>query len=345
MVCHEISSQQISSNLADLSDMPCVRILEFKDGIKSPAGPVNFGIRVSTGKYILLVGSDDYLDAGFLVQYLDKLKSKTDLDVLILPKTKVSKDGNTSYSHGPIPQFGLRKRLRPVRDRLLYRAAPIALVKRSLFKLPEAELYTEGVGNGEDVIHSVWLWDKAKAVYFDRNLPHYIECDDAKDRVTTLENPNSEELLQALMKRVWFSGLPAKYKNAFAIKYLRTNILALWRNDLPQEKNLELRLKIHLLSEYSNFKFLSIRERIQVNSILRGNLARYPKSTVQKSDYLRRFVLSLPSNPFGIFSSNSWFSIVTDMLLGDFFHKLSRLRRTHAQSKISIMTRNSGIRR
>ena len=332
VVCHEVSSESIREKLGTLNQVEIVKLLEFKDGVNSPSGPINFGIRSSLGRYILVIGSDDYLEQGFLTTYLKLLASKPHLDVVVLPKTRLQ-NGTYSYSHGPIPQFGLRRNLKPIRDRLLYRVAPLALVRSSLLGEPGAEFYTEGAATGGDLLPSTWLWSSTEKVYFNRSLPHYIECDDATDRVTYSGRPFSERLriLDDLLHRDWFRELSSEFKTSFAIKYLRTNILPFSKTKIALDTNVELRAAINLLFNFSalSLKPLSLEEKAQVRRILEANLA---ATSDESKPIPEKFKLSriFPSSLTKAFSANSWFMIAIDITLGNFFN-MKRIK--HANSR------------
>jgi glycosyltransferase involved in cell wall biosynthesis len=319
VVCHEVSSEVIGEKLGDLNQNPSVKLLSFKDGVRSPAGPINHGIRNSTGNWILVMGSDDFLEPGFASEYLNTLWKNRKLEVLLLP---IKLSNGLQYYPSPVPQLGLRKNLNVVRDRLFYRTAPTALVTRDLLLNKDAELYTEGVGNGEDLLHSTWLWAHAKRIHMNRRLPHYLIGEDATDRVTSLSY-SVEELrkpLEMLTSRTWFLSLSPRIRNSFGIKYLRSNILS------KPWKSLDLRSKRDLLSEFVlldkycklDRASLSVLENSKLNDLLNGTIEGYSNLCGERNSTLMRLASILPTSITRFFSPNAWPSISTDIYLGNF---------------------------
>jgi hypothetical protein len=314
VVCHEVSNQAIKKRLGELTSNQTIRVLEFKDGVRSPAGPINFGLRQAKGKWILIVGSDDYLEDDFAAQYLNLLQARPELDVVLLP---IRLSNNFEYFPSPIPQLGIRRNLRTIRDRLFYRTAPAALVKTSLLQDADAELYTEGIPTGEDIIHSAWLWTHAKKIYMDRKMSHYVATDDANDRVTTMSYTSKElqKPFEILVQRTWFQQLPHSTRNAFGIKYFRSNVLPRFTEDLDFDTRVELSKESQLLEKWCNIDCptLSLSEKRLLVSI------REQRHTplVNESQIHRKIIENIPVNFCEVFSPNSRASISIDIVLGN----------------------------
>ena len=320
VVCHEVLPEVIGEKLGVLSQNPSVRILGFRDGVRSPAGPMNHGIHNATGQWILIVGSDDYLEPGFGNAYLKALGKNSQHDVLLLP---IKLSNGSKYYPSPVPQLGIRKNLSVVRDRLFYRTAPLALVRRDLLLSAGAELYTEGISNGEDLLHSTWLWTRAKHIKMDRRLPHYLIGEDAIDRVTSLPYSVVElrKPLELLASRAWFLSLSPKVRNSFGIKYLRSNIFSKPWKDLDPDSKEDLIDEFKLLDTHCKLDLasLSIMEKIKLNRILSHMTVGNSRLWWERSGWLMRLASILPNSPTRFFSSNSWPSISTDIYLGDMF--------------------------
>jgi len=318
VVCHEVSLVDVGKNLGDLMQSPSVTLLEFQDGVKSPAGPINHGIRHAKGKWILVMGSDDFLEPNFLESYLTKTSNSPELDVLLLP---IKLSNGDEYFACPVPQYGFRQNLQTIRDRLFYRTAPSALVRRQLLMSDQAELYTEKVRNGEDLIHSTWLWTHAKHIHMNRTLPHYIVGDDATDRVT-LMSYSAQELrkpLELLTGKPWFVSLPSRTLNAFGIKYLRSNILSRDWDSLGSESKKDLIDELMHLDSYCNLdkKSLSITENMKLRKMTNYEKSGDKSAWWEKSILLQRIARIFPASVTRILSPNSWSSISTDIILGN----------------------------
>lgn len=318
VVCHEVSPLAIENNLGELLKSPAVSLLEFKDGVGSPAGPMNHGIRQAKGEWILILGSDDYLEPNFLKAYLHIISSRPELDAVLLP---ISLSNGSQYFASPVPQYGFRKNLETIRDRLFYRTAPAALVRKQLILGEHSELYTEGIRNGEDLIHSTWLWTHAMGIYLNRSLPHYIVGDDATDRVTSMTY-SPEELkkpLELLTSKNWFASLSARTRNAFGIKYFRSNIISRDWEGLDHESKAALVEELIHLDLHCNLdkKSLSITENIKLRKILSYPKADHYSSWWEKIDILQRLAAIFPVSASRAFSPNSWLTISRDIILGN----------------------------
>jgi glycosyltransferase involved in cell wall biosynthesis len=329
VVCHEVSPEVIGEKLGHLRQNSSVKLLTYKDGVRSPAGPINHGIRNASGQWILILGSDDSLEPNFATEYLTTLSKNRGLDVILLP---IKLSNGSKYYPSPVPQLGLRKNLITIRDRLFYRTAPTALVRRGLLQSNETELYTEGISNGEDLIHSTWLWTHAERIHMDRKLPHYIIGEDATDRVTSLDYSVEElrEPLEILTSRLWFLSLAPRIRNSFGIKYLRSNILSKPWNNLDPESKRGLISEFKLLDEHCKIDrgSLSIMERINLNRLLSNVTEINPVFFWERSRVLVRLASILPTSIARIFSPDAWPLISTDIYLGNifWFRKFKRKR-------------------
>jgi hypothetical protein len=275
------------------------------------------------------LGSDDSLEPDFATKYLKTLWKNRGLDVILLP---IKLSNGSKYYPSPVPQLGLRKNLHTIRDRLFYRTAPTALVRRGLLLSNETELYTEGICNGEDLIHSTWLWTHAGRIQMDRRLPHYIIGEDATDRVTSLDYSVEElrEPLEILTSKLWFLSLTPRIRNSFGIKYLRSNILSKsWKNLDPESKR-DLISEFRLLDKHCKIDrgSLSIMERVSLNRLLNNVFEVNPASFWERSRVLVRLASIIPTSIARTFSPDAWLSISTDIYLGNiFWFRKSKRRR------------------
>ncbi|MCE7482860.1 glycosyltransferase [Microbacterium profundi] len=216
VVAHNIDPEIIRSNLGEYADHPAVRLLSLRDGIPSPAGPMNLGMAEATAQFHTLLGSDDEFAPGAIDSWL-ALQRRTGAEVVI-GRIRLVTGGPDPY---PPVRRGRRTRdLSADRDRLHYRSAPLGLIDRSRF----GDLrFAEGLASGEDLAYSATLWITANNIAYDLYGPPYVGHDDAEDRVTSA--PRSVEadfeFLRTIEEASWFLTASTADRHALAVKLLR----------------------------------------------------------------------------------------------------------------------------
>lgn len=225
VVCHNLPSTDIAAELGDVDD-PRLRLIEHTDGVPSPAGPLNAGVRASEADYLAFLGSDDELEPGALAGWLEELdRAPGPLDVLI---GRLSSD-SAGRIPAPLPRPFRSRGLDPVRDRLNFRTAPVgALVRRRLVLDPESPGFIEGLSIGEDIELGIFLWNRASCIAHSRCAAGYRIHEDGDDRVTGALRPLASALepLRRLAAAGWFRALPMRRRSAAAAKLIRHQVLA-----------------------------------------------------------------------------------------------------------------------
>ncbi|GAA1749506.1 glycosyltransferase family 2 protein [Agromyces humatus] len=219
VVCHGIAATTIDSQLPD--DRARVRVVEFADGIASPQGPFNHGIDLATAPFVMIMGSDDYLEPGAVAAWLEHVEAGG-ADIVLAPLRHQSGE----LLLNPLSRPRRRTRLDPVRDRMFYRSAPLGLIRRDV--LDERGLrFTEGAQTGGDQAVSLALWTGGLRIDFDRRAPAYVIGSDARTRVTT--TPRSMRVLAGPVFELLASerarAQPARVRRSLATKLLRINVL------------------------------------------------------------------------------------------------------------------------
>lgn len=71
VMCHELNSAEVrravEERLAEAGEDDAsvhVRYLEVRDGLGSPSGPFNAGVAAADGRYVCIIGSDDWFADG-----------------------------------------------------------------------------------------------------------------------------------------------------------------------------------------------------------------------------------------------------------------------------------------
>lgn len=219
VVAHNIDQTIIEHNLGALMDDRRVRVLSLRDGIPSPAGPMNLGLAHATAPFIAVAGSDDELAAGAIDSWL-ACQARTAADV-VLARIQLP-DGRTD-PYPPVRWGRRTQRLHVRKDRLHYRSAPLGLIRRAT----HGDLrFTEGLKSGEDLAYTGALWFTSTAISYDLHGPAYVGHDDAVDRVTSEVRLVAEDFafLDAVEQAPWFAHLSRRDRDALVLKYLRLHV-------------------------------------------------------------------------------------------------------------------------
>lgn len=224
VVCHGIDTALIAARLpAEL--LAQVRLLHLVDGVPSPAGPLNAGVAAASADYVAVMGSDDFFEPRAVRAYLDRV-DRDRPDVLLVPL----RPQGGEVLRNPLPRLGRRRRLDPVRDRLLYRSAPLALIRRELLQSIPGP-FLERMPTGEDLELGVRLWTSGVRIDLGADLPAYVIGEDAGDRVSTAPRPLSVVLapIDLLLERPWVAALNEPVRRSLGIKLLRIHVLGALR--------------------------------------------------------------------------------------------------------------------
>jgi hypothetical protein len=227
VVAHGIPAAPLEERLAGISGS--VRVEAFDDGIRSAAGPFNRGLDLATADYVMVMGSDDFLEPGAMDSWLSHVRRESPSAAIV----RIRIQGEPIMPN-PLPRLGRARRLDAAKDRLFYRTAPLALVARS-----EAERLglrmVEGVRVGEDFEYGIRLWSLGERIDLLSASPCYVIGTDARERTT--HAPLSLEEAFAPIIRLLDDGLPAQlrptHRRALAIKLVRTSVIG-WARSRPR---------------------------------------------------------------------------------------------------------------
>lgn len=220
VVCHGIAAAAVAEKLDGL-DTAAIRVLEFSDGIRSPAGPFNFGLAQATAPYVAVMGSDDFLEPGAMAAWI-RGAERTGADAAI---ARLRHQGGRVL-HNPLVRWRRSQRLDPVRDRLFYRTAPLGLLRRATIDSLELR-FDEGLLSGEDLAFSAKLWTSGARIDLMRDAPCYVIGGDATVRASTQPMTLDEgfRAIRGLLGRAWVSGLSPALRRSLAIKLIRVHVL------------------------------------------------------------------------------------------------------------------------
>jgi hypothetical protein len=221
VVCHGIAADDVRGLLMEIP-LEHVELLEFSDGIASPAGPMNAGLKAVGTRYASLLGSDDFLEAGALSQWIRQADA-SGADAVVAP---LRTQGGTPIRS---PRLRLLRSgpLHPVRDRIAYRTAPLGLMRMSTIERLGLQ-FIGGLRTGEDMDFSLRLWFSGGRIEMGRTGSTYVVGEDAVQRVTGQMLALSEEFraLMGVVTADWVRKLPGPARHAIAVKILRVHVLS-----------------------------------------------------------------------------------------------------------------------
>lgn len=219
VICHDVAIASIGAALGSWEGDERVHLTEHRDGVPSPAGPLNRGYAEATAEFTTLLDSDDEYEPGAIDAWLS-VQQRDDADVVIQPL----RHANGASTRTPPTRPFRRRRLDGVRDRLAYRTRQHGLVRRSRF--PDLRM-TPGVRTGEDVIQGVHLWYSGARISFAKGTPAYVIHADQPERASV--SPKSAavslEFLDAIAGDGAAAWLTEAQREALAIKILRTHVM------------------------------------------------------------------------------------------------------------------------
>jgi len=220
VVAHEVPPSEIEALLHGLLDTGRVRVVGFRDGIRSPAGPFNHGLSIATAPFVAVLGSDDRLEPGALDAALGRAHADS-ADAVMLPIRMT----DTFRLRLPLPRRGHVRNLDPVKDRLFARSAPFALMRRAILKQLSLS-FDPAFETGEDLEFGARLWSVASTSYGHLD-PAYFWSVDAPDRVSEQDVDLRRTLAApyALAERAWVHGLGERTRRALATKMLRVSVV------------------------------------------------------------------------------------------------------------------------
>lgn len=219
VVAHNIDPDIIRRNLGDYADHPSLRLLELRDGIRSPAGPMNHGFASSTAPFISVMGSDDELAPGAIDSWL-AMQRATGAEAVL---ARIRLASGTTDPYPPVRRGTRTRGLDPRKDRLAYRSAPLGLISRERFG--DLRL-TAGLQSGEDLTYSLTVWFTAASLAYDLDGPAYVINDDAGDRVTFAPRPVWQDFafLDELESLSWFASARRADRIAIVAKLVRIHV-------------------------------------------------------------------------------------------------------------------------
>lgn len=274
VVCHNIDASEIATNLHGIDDERLV-LMEHRDGIRSPAGPLNAGVRAAEADYVAFLGSDDEFGTSVLDSWSAELRGQQ-LHIGQL----IAENGTRIFA--PAPRAGRFEHLDPVKDLLNYRTAPVgALVARALLTSSASPGFIEGVRTGEDIALGAFLWNTAQSITYSRYSDGYRIREDEHDRVST-ESPALAVLLApivGLLAEPWLAGISGRARAALSAKLIRYQLLEpcreLARADRLHEA--DLREAVRVLTAWVEFsprslEYLPGRDAVPARRLLAGDL-------------------------------------------------------------------------
>ncbi|WP_181905698.1 glycosyltransferase [Microbacterium bovistercoris] len=219
VVAHGIDASSLASRLAEIPGD--VRVVPFRDDIRSAAGPFNRGLDSVEAEYCGVMGSDDFLEPGVMSRWIAHVDAER-------PDAAIAQIRRQSHTIMPNPlvRLGRRVRLDAAKDRLFYRTAPLGLIRTERMRALGLRM-VEGMRVGEDFDFGIRLWAHGGRIDFLGGMGSYVIGEDARQRTTesTMTMTERFEPITRLFQDGVFAALSPAYRQALAIKLIRVSIV------------------------------------------------------------------------------------------------------------------------
>lgn len=206
----------------DLPESERLTVVQVADEIGLPGVPFNRGLDQTSAPWVGVMGSDDWYEDGAIEAMLDHL-TKDRADGIIAPLRYAGKDENEIT-----PTTWRRRNLRPGRDRMFFRTAPLGLFRGEIMR-DSAYQFNEGSPAGTDVVNGAVLWSSGFSVSYYPEDPAYVVGDDAVTRVTRVARALSVHAAE--WRNLWFDPnirqLSGRDRKALANKMMIQHVLPL----------------------------------------------------------------------------------------------------------------------
>ncbi|WRS30236.1 asparagine synthase-related protein [Actinomycetaceae bacterium MB13-C1-2] len=304
VVAHNVSRELIAGQLGEWAHDERVLLVHCADGIHSPSGPMNLGFDCASAEFTALLGSDDTLEPGAIDRWMEIAERGNGADFVIANRQEPE---GISASVPPV-RVGRRVDLDGAKDRLVYRAAPLGLIRRSVFG--EVRFPTD-IPTGEDILFSNKVWFSGARIAFAFGPPGYVVHSDQDVRVTTTRRSVASELKWIpLATDPSAPGMSVDgQRRALIVKILRSNIPDAVRNRVAgglseqDRKDLQKLTRSVIASDPGALGCLSRSEHRLIRGICEGNtsLKELSDLLVERSR-LHSFDALVPVNRAEIFS-------------------------------------------
>ena len=241
VVCHEVSVSDIREQVeAQWGDdlrawgRHAVRYLAVQDGLGSPSGPFNAGIAAADGRYVSIIGSDDWYAPGALASWVRRADELASAWLMARLETQQGEHIAT-----PRTRPGRTRELDFVKDRLAYRTAPLGLLRTGILRdVGMEQPLVPGMRTGGDIVASVRLATSGVRIDYGLDLPAYVIGTVGGDRITEAPRPLAMELAAHchLIDQEWVAALSEDQRHALVVKVLRIHVLgAVRRRTHPEQ--------------------------------------------------------------------------------------------------------------
>ncbi|UYO98169.1 glycosyltransferase family 2 protein [Microbacterium sp. M28] len=218
VIAHNTPVEGIHEALGEWIADERVEVIAFRDGTRSPAGPLREGLGRVSAPYFTKIDSDDHLAPGAIDAWLETARRHR-ADIIIPRMTEDAVRGG----YPTPPRRAWRWVLDPVRDRLAYRTSTMGLLASGL---ADAASPTLGLAVGEDIVPSIALWFSGARVARAPWRAAYHVGSDAVDRTTAKPRPLEEELafIGPLLEAPVWRRIGEDERSSIGAKVLRVHL-------------------------------------------------------------------------------------------------------------------------
>ncbi|MSS83465.1 glycosyltransferase family 2 protein [Actinomycetaceae bacterium WB03_NA08] len=206
-----------------------LRFLTVRDGIPSPAGPLNAGLESAEAEWVGVAGSDDDLDHGALASWVIQ-GMRRNADIVLAPI--LDTDGTLAPTP-PVRVGGkISRTRRPIADRLYYRSSPVGIFRRTHLQRSQARM-TVHAQTGEDIAFMARLLSNGgqrkspRVIVADPRQGAYRIVDDAPSRASTKRKAIEDQLcgVRGALSSSTMSILTTQQQRALGTKILRRDLI------------------------------------------------------------------------------------------------------------------------
>lgn len=229
VVAHGLPSEAIEDQLVGLESTR-ISVRSFSDGIRSAAGPFNHGLEQSKADWVTVLGSDDWFEEGAIDAML-ALASESGAQIVFAPLRH--DDGRRVLA--PLRRSRRQLRLDPVKDRVFYRTAPLALISRDMVR--DADLrFQPQYRTADDLDFGLRAFGSGTVMSYRPEDPSYVIGAGARQRTSTsvVDLRDTLAAIRDVLDGAWLAQQPARLRRSAAVKLLRIHVLDAVRRRVSQ---------------------------------------------------------------------------------------------------------------
>lgn len=227
VVAHNIATAEL-----DLPKSDRLRVISLTGFPGKPGAAFDAGIAAAEKSWVGIMGSDDWLAPGALVQMRQRAQDDR-ADGVISPL----RHEGTGPQNPILPVTWRRTGLQAVQDRMFYRSAPLGIYRTEIMQDSRYRFGAE-FPSGEDLRMSTLLWTSGLKFSYYWDDPAYVVGNGASGRITLKPRPLPTVVAPYLnlMQEPGVQAFTAEQQHALASKLARVHVCNLVRFRTQQQE-------------------------------------------------------------------------------------------------------------